>query len=208
MAKKENNYYYDAFVKGLTYANEAAVMLGQCLENYDPANVQSHLDELHAIEHNADVVKHEVMKRLVREFLPPIEREDIIMLAHTIDDVTDSIEEVLRGMYMYNIRTLRPDVKAFTDLITRCCGVLIEMARELPNFRKSPAALYEKIVEINSMEEEGDRLYVKAMHDLYATRTDPIAVLAWTTMYEGLEACFDYCEDVADTVEQVVMKNS
>jgi len=208
MAKKENNYYFDAFTKSLTYANEAAVMLGQCLVNYDPANVQTHLGELHAIEHNADIVKHEMVKKLMKEFLPPIEREDIITLAHCIDSVTDSIEDVMRGMYMYNIKTLRPEVDLYTDLISRCCQVLIEIAEELPNFRKDPSVLYEKIVRINTMEEEGDRMYVKAMHDPSATETDPIAVLAWTTMYERLEACCDYCEDVADMVEQVVMKNS
>ncbi len=207
MAKKENNFYYESFAKGIAFANEAAALLQECFVNYDAANVQAHLDDMHKIEHTADGVKHEMMEKLVKEFLPPIEREDIVELAHTIDDVTDSIEDVLRGMYMYNITELRPEVKEFTSLIVRCCAALTDVTKEMHNFRKS-TLLQEKIIEINALEEEGDRLYTKAMHGLYTESKDAVAILAWTTMYDLLEKCCDNCEDVADTVEQVIMKNS
>ena len=207
MAKKENNYYFDSFAKGIAFANEAAVLLQECFENYDATNVQAHLGDMHKIEHTADGVKHEMMERLVKEFLPPIEREDIVELSHIIDDVTDSIEDVLRGMYMYNITSLRPEVKEFTSLIARCCVALKDVAQEMPNFRKS-SLLQEKIIEINGLEEEGDRLYTEAMRRLYTEEKDPVAILAWTTMYDRLEKCCDGCEDVADMVEQVIMKNS
>ncbi len=207
MAKKENNYYFDAFEKGLSYANDAAVLLNQCFENYDLANVQAHLDEMHEIEHKADKVKHEMMERLVKEFLPPIEREDIVEMSRIIDDVTDAIEDVLRGMYMYNISSLRSEVKDFTNVIARCCSALIEAAKEFHNFRKSDT-LREKIIEINALEEEGDRIFHKAVHDLYVVEKDPIAVISWTTMYKRMEQCCDCCEDVADMFEQVIMKNS
>ena len=207
MAKKENNYYFEAFAKGIYFANDAATLLKECFVDYDPANVEAHLDEMHKIEHSADGVKHEMMERLVKEFLPPIEREDIVELSRTIDDVTDAIEDVLRGMYMYNIKELRSEVKAFTELISRCCEALKEMAQELPNFRKS-TLLQEKIIEINGLEEEGDRLYTEAMRRLYTEEKDPVAILAWTTMYDRFEKCCDGCEDAADMVEQVIMKNS
>lgn len=207
MAKKENNYYFASFAKGIAFANEAATLLQECFENYNAANVQARLDDMHKIEHTADSVKHEMMERLVKEFLPPIEREDIVELSHIIDDVTDSIEDVLRGMYMYNIRRLRPEVKEFTRLIVRCCMALKDVAKELPNFRKS-TLMQEKIIEINALEEEGDRLYTEAMRHLYTEEKDAVAILAWTTMYDRLEKCCDSCEDVADMVEQVIMKNS
>ncbi len=207
MAKKDSNYYFDSFAKGIAFANEAAAMLQECLKNYDPANVQAHLDEMHTIEHTADGVKHEMMERLVKEFLPPIEREDIMELAHSIDNLTDNIEDVLRGMYMYDIKALRSEVSKFTDLIVRCCASLTEVAAELPNFRKS-TKLQPKIVEINGLEEEGDALYVEAMRRLYTEEKDAVSILAWTTMYNRLEKCCDCCEDVADTVEQVILKNS
>ncbi len=207
MAKKENNYYFDSFAKGIAFANEAASLLQECFKNYNVANVQAHLNDMHKIEHNADTAKHQMMERLMKEFLPPIEREDIVELAHTIDDVTDALEDVLRGMYMYNITSLRPDVKKFTNVIVRSCTVLTDVAAELHNFRKS-SVLQSKIIEINALEEECDTLYVEAMRRLYTEGNDAVAIMAWTTMYKRLEKCCDCCEDVADMVEQVVMKNS
>ncbi len=207
MAKKDNNYYFDAFAKGISYANDAAALLHNIFEDFNGENIKAQLDEMHKIEHTADGIKHEMMERLVKEFLPPIEREDIVELAHTIDEVTDLIEDVLLRIYMYNITVLRPDVMEFTELITNCCADLKEMSLELPNFRKS-ASLATKIKEVNSWEEEGDRLYVDATRRLYSEETDPVAVLAWTNIYDRLEKCCDGCEKVADTVELIILKNS
>lgn len=207
MAKKENNYYFDAFAKGIFHANEAATLLQSCFDNFDAANIKAQLDAMHEIEHAADGIKHEMMERLMKEFLPPIEREDIVELSRTIDDVTDSIEDVLLGMYMFNITTFRPEVKEFSSLISRCCNALKDIAQEMHNFRKS-TLLKEKIVEVNGLEEEGDRLYTEAMRRLYTEETNAVSILAWTTIYDRLEKCCDGCEHVADMFEQVVMKNS
>lgn len=207
MAKKENNFYFDSFAKGVVYANDAIALLQECFDKYDPAHMEEQIKKMHEIEHEGDGVKHEMMERLAKEFLPPIEREDIVELSHIIDDVTDSIEDVLQGMYMFNVRVLRPEVKEFTNLIARCCEALKDVTQEMHNFRKS-AVLQEKIIEINALEEEGDRLYSEAMRRLYTEEKDPVAILVWTTMYDRLEKCCDGCEDVADMVEQVVMKNS
>lgn len=207
MAKKENNYYFDTFAKGIYYANDAISLLQDCFDHFEVAGIKGQLDDMHKIEHAADGVKHEMMERLMKEFLPPIEREDIVELSHTIDNVTDSIEDVLLGIYMYNITALRPELNEFAGIISRCCAALKEMAQEFPNFRKS-SLLKEKIVEVNGLEEEGDRLYTEAMHRLYTEEKDPVSILAWTTLYDRLEKCCDSCEHVADTVEQVIMKNS
>lgn len=207
MAKKDGNYYFDAFAKGISYANDAAALLQDIFENFDAGSIKAQLDKMHEIEHTADGVKHEMMERLVKEFLPPIEREDIVELAHTIDEVSDLIEDVVLRIYMYNVSALRPDVKEFAKLIVRCCADLKAMSLELPNYRKS-ASLAEKIKEINSLEEEGDRLYVEAPRRLYSEEKDPIAIFAWTNIYDRLEKCCDGCEKVADTVELIILKNS
>ena len=206
MAKKGNDYYFDTFAKGVDFSCEAAALLQTCFKNYDTATLRERMEEMHKIEHAADEVKHEMMERLVKEFLPPIEREDIMELAHAIDEVADCIEDVLMRMYMFNITELRADVHDFADVISRCCAAMKELMLELPNFKK-PTKLREYIIRINGMEEEGDRLYTKAMRSLYTEETDPIKVLSWTTMYDRLEKCCDSCEHVADAVEQIVMKN-
>ncbi|MBO5351731.1 MAG: DUF47 family protein [Lachnospiraceae bacterium] len=207
MPKKDSNYYFDAFAKGISYANEAAALLQNISENFDASKIKAQLDEMHKIEHTADGVKHEMMERLVKEFLPPIEREDIVELAHTIDEVTDLIEDVLLRIYMYNVTALRPDVKEFTKLITRCCADLMEVSRELHNYRK-PTALLSKVTEVNTLEEDGDRLYLEATRRLYTEEKDPVAVLVWTNIYDRLEKCFDGCEKVVDMIELIIMKNS
>ncbi len=207
MAKKENNYYFDAFAKGIAFANQAAAMLQEVFADFDAANVKAHLEEMHTIEHTADGVKHEMRERLIKEFLPPIEREDIMALSHTIDNVTDSIEDILCGMYMYNIAELRPEARVFADVISRCCAAMTEMMAEFPNYKKS-AAIQNKIVEVNGLEEEGDRIYVEAMHRLYAQEQSAVQIVAWTKLFDRLEKVCDSCEDVADMVEQVILKNS
>ena len=207
MAKKENNYYYDTFSKCISYACEASELLQGCVENFDAANIKIEFDKMHRIEHTADGLKHEMMEKLMKEFLPPIEREDIVELSHAIDDVIDSVEDVLMGMYMYNITDLRSEVKEFASVILRSCKAMHEMGKELHNFHKS-SMLKEKIVEINALEEEADRLYTEAIRRLYTEENNPVYILSWTTMYNCFEKCCDSCEEVADMVEQIVMKNS
>ncbi len=204
---KGDNYYFECFAECVNYANDAAAMLEKVLKDYKPETVQSYLAAMHRIEHTADMVKHRMMDALAKEFLPPIEREDIVELAHKIDNVTDCIEDVLVGMYMYNIQALRPDVEKFTSLIMRCCSSLTAAIFEFPNYRKS-STLMDRLIEINTLEEDGDRLFTDSMHRLFAEETDPVAIIGWDKLYKLFEKCCDCCEDVAELLEEVVLKNS
>lgn len=207
MARKKDNNYYDMFVENVEYACNAAKMLQKVFENYDVKELPQHIEAMHAIEHGADVAKHTMMEKLLKEFITPIDREDIMDLSSTIDDVTDSIEDVLLRLYMFNIVTLRPEVTAFTKVIVDCCTALKSMLEEFSNFRKSKT-IHAKIVEINHLEEVGDKLYAEATRALYLNGSSTPEVLAWTTLFDRLEKCCDKCEDVADVVERVILKNS
>lgn len=206
MAKKGMNYF-ESFTKGVEFGCQAAELMGVCFDSFHPEQLPERIEEMHRIEHAADEMKHEMMGCLLREFLPPIEREDIMEMSNTIDDVTDSIEDVLLRLHMFNITRLRDDVKGFADVILRLCQALKKMTGEMHNFRKS-TLLKELIIEINHLEEEGDRLYTQTMRRLYMEEKDPIAVIAWTEIYDRLEKCCDRCEDVADVMERVIMKNT
>lgn len=205
MAKKENNYYFDTFTKGADCACNAVTLLKQCFEDFNPDRLPQRMEEMHKIEHTADEVKHSMMQQLVKEFLPPFEREDIIQLSNSIDDVTDSIEDILQQIYMLNVTSIRPDVAEFAEVISKCCFAMKEMTLELHSFRK-PARLLKLVIEINHLEEEGDRLYINVMHQLYARTKEPLTVIAWSNIYSRLEKCCDCCEDVADVVEQIILK--
>lgn len=205
MAKK-NNPYFNGFITSADMANQAATYLETALTAYDPAVLASQRTEMHAIERAQDDLRHNLMEQLAKEFVTPIDREDIIQLTNALDDVTDHIDDILIRLYMYNVQTLRPPALQFAALITRCCSALQKAMGEFSAFRKS-SVLAQYLIDINALEEEGDALYVEAMRDLYAHETDAIAITAWSQIYDCLENCCDACEQVADLIEIVVMKN-
>lgn len=206
--KSKNSYnYFEAFANQSKFSYDLAVNVHHTLSNFNPKHITEKVKDAHQIEHDADNAKHDIMHRLVKEFLPPIEREDITSLTQEIDDVTDSVEDVLIYIDMFNIQSIRPEILKFTELIMHCCKSMDEVMTEFKVF-KSSKKLHDKIVEINRLEEMGDALYVDSMRNLYHTSKDPIELMCWTEVLHRLEKCCDKCEDVANFIESIVMKNS
>ncbi len=206
MARK-NDIYFSTFVKLLDYSCEAVQLLIDVMTDYHPEDLDKLIVEMHDIEHDCDLKMHEMMARLAKEFITPIEREDIMRLAYQIDDVTDCIEDVLMRMYMFNITVVRPEALEMAYIIQKCCFSLKAALEEFHNFRKSKT-LRSHIIEVNRLEEEGDRLYTEATRRLYVSDMHPVAIGAWTHVFHILEKCCDACEDVSDVIESVMMKNS
>ena len=200
MSKKNDQYYFDNFIACTNSACQAARMLEENLNDFHVDTLQAKLDALHEIEHGADQKKHEMMGVLVKAFITPIEREDIILLSQ-------GIEDVLIRVYINNVQTIRQDAVEFSKVIIRCCETLKKMMEEFADFKKSKE-IYQSIVDINGLEEEGDRLFIQSMRRLHTEVTDPIEIIAWREIFMYLEKCCDACEHVADAVESVIMKNS
>ncbi|MEA4853828.1 MAG: DUF47 family protein [Christensenella sp.] len=207
MARKQAYNYFNAFVQMTEYSCKAASILDKTLRDFDPDAVVEHMRMIHEIEHEADQAKHEMMKVLIREFLPPIEREDVAALAQTIDDVTDAVEDVIIKIYTFNIRSIRPEALEFMDLVTACCSAMKSAMQEFHNFKKS-SRLMDCIIEINRLEGDGDELYTRAMRNLHVECDNPIEILNWSRTYSYFEKCCDTCEDVADIMESIIMKNT
>lgn len=207
MKKNKDYNYFDAFVTAVGYCCASAEKLSTVIENYSPDHLSGQMKEMHEIEHQADIDKHDMMDRLLKEFITPIEREDIMSLSHEIDEVTDRIEDVLMGLYIFNVQTLHKDAVSFTGLIQQCCQALKKVMEEFHHFRKAPE-LMENIITINTLEEEGDKLYMHAIRNLYKEKSDPVEMLIWTEMFNRFERCCDACEHAANVVESVVMKNT
>lgn len=203
---KEYNYF-EAFVKLSKFSLNSAEILNKTLREYDIKKLEEKIREMHNIEHSADIAKHDMLNRLVKEFLPPIEREDIISLSQKVDDVTDAIEDVLICIDIFNVRTIRPEILKFTEMIVDCCNSMNVALEEFQYFKKSKR-LHSEIIEINRLEEEGDSLYINGVRNLYKTTKDPIELMVWTEIFRRLEKCCDACEDVANDIESIVMKNS
>ena len=207
MSKKQDDFYFQNFIECAGYSCQAAHLLKEILSDFKPEDTRLRLDELHNIEHEADVKKHELSDRLTKAFITPIEREDIAALSEQIDDLTDKIEEVFIRIYINNVKAIRPEALKMLELVIQCCEEVCGLMREFANFRRSKE-LKDRIIQINSLEEEADRLYIASMYSLHSEEKDVLAVIAWREIYSYLEKCADACEHAADVVESVVMKNS
>ena len=207
MAKKQDAFYFETFLACTDYSCQAATLLHKVMQEYNPLQIKKKLDEMHTVEHAADVKKHELLNVLAKAFITPIEREDIILLSQNIDEVTDKIEDVLLRIYCNNVQSIRPEALELSRLVIRCCEEAKLMAEEFADFRRSKG-LRDHIIRINTLEEEADQQYINSMRTLHTTCTDPIEIIVWREIFLYLEKCVDACEHVADTVESVVMKNS
>ncbi len=207
MANKKDVNYFNSFVTLAGYSCQAANYLNEIMNNFQAEGLKGKMEAMHVIEHAGDEARHNMVKELAREFITPIEREDIMALADSIDNVTDTIEDVLMHMYMFNIQTIREEALKMTDIIIKCCNALKLALDEFHNFRKSHK-LHELIVEINFLEEEGDRLFTEAVRNLYVNCKDYLEVTSWHKIFTYMERCCDTCEDVANIIESVIMKNS
>ncbi len=207
MARKKDVNYFDTFIELVEYSSKAADLLNEIMNNFNAEVLQEKISEMHEIEHTGDEARHRMIRRLAKEFITPIEREDIMALADAIDDVTDSIEDVLMHLYMFNIKKIREHALKMTEIIVKCCNALKPALHEFKNFRKSQT-LHKLVVEVNFLEEEGDKLFKEAIRDLYVNCDDFKEVTAWSQTFDYLENCCDACEEVANVIENIVMKNS
>ena len=207
MGKKQDAYYFNTFTACAEDACRAAHLLKNVLEDFKPEELEAQLDRLHEIEHSADEKKHDIMDHLAKEFIPPIEREDIVSLSQNIDNVTDKVEDILLRVYMNNVSQIGEDALAMMDVVVQCCEAVRELLQEFADFRRS-RNLKKVIIRINDLEEAEDRLFMTSMRKLYTGSKDPIHIIAWREIYIYLERCADACEHVADVVESIVMKNT
>lgn len=205
--KKETLNYYDEFIKSSGFAVQIATMLKDYTENFDSKKSREHEESVHKLENDADKSLHKVLKYLVKDFIPPIDREDIMLLSHRLDDVVDAIDEVVINIDILDVIKLRDDVKAIVELIYKSATYVQDMFEKFKNIKRIPET-HEMIIKVNHLEEEGDKLYQTAIKDLYTNEKDAIEVQKWTIIYNCLENCLDRCEKVADTVEDVMMKHS
>lgn len=207
MSKKTDDFYFSNFLEAAECACASARYLEQCMESYDLANIEKMLDVMHTHEHRGDEVRHEMSVALIKAFITPIDREDLDELSGKIDEVTDTIEEVLQRFYVAQVRTSSPEALEFSKKLCSLCESMKDMLAELPNFKKS-ARLRELIVELNRGEEECDRFYLRATMQTRSRYSDVLDVISWREIFDYMERSADACEHVADTVETIVMKNT
>src|SRR5687767_9101974 len=160
-------------------------------------------DEIREVEHKCDFLTHEIIQRLNKTFVTPIDREDIHELAKTLDDVMDAIDSAAALIPLYRIDKIRPGARELTRVIVQQCDE-IRVAVEALERRKG---VLDRAIEINRLENEADRIHKNAISQLFDVETNAITVMKWKEILDVLEEATDACEDVANLLENVVVKH-
>ncbi len=208
MAKKARYNYFKAYEKltGLS-VKEAELLIESIRDFTDASGYSDTMEQMHDFENQGDSLNHNIFQSVAVDFMPPFDREDIVALAQALDNVLDYIDDVLGHMYMYDIKTMPDYAIQFAELILRSCKALNKAVEEFHTFKKNKK-FKQLIVDFNSYEEEGDRLYKNAMRYLHTEdNTDIMHVLTWSRIYERMEKCCDATEHAADIINTIVLKN-
>ncbi len=160
-------------------AVKEADLLIEAIENFTEAeDLRGIMDRAHAIEHEGDEVNHAIFKTVATDFITPIEREDIIELSQYLDNIIDYIEDVMQRFYMYDVHFMHHDAEEFACLIKKSCVALDKAMVDFRNFKKSKT-FKQLIVDVNTYEEEADRLYLQGHPQAAHARTTTTRCACW-----------------------------
>ena len=198
--------FYDLFEQQTANLVTAAEKLSDLFDNYE--DVQAKAKQLKDLEHQGDLITHEIVARVHRTFVTPLDREDITLLAHSLDDVMDFIEAAGRTAYLYHIVQPTERARQLARIVAKMAHKLNEV---LPRLRRRDQFTWilKQCVEINSLENEADDVQHAALAELFeACRTDTCEVIKWREIYDHLENATDRGEDVANVLEGIVLKHA
>jgi predicted phosphate transport protein (TIGR00153 family) len=181
---------------------EGAKKFNELIENY--TDVEDKAKRIKEIEHECDLIAHEVIDKLNKTFITPLEREDISSLVKYLDDVMDDIEATSSRFVMYGMKKPTAAVGELGRIIFSAA----EQLQKAVNSIQEPQNLATFLVEINRLENQADLICREQIAKLFREEPDVREILKWKEVYEQLEACADRCEDVADVIEDIVVKNA
>lgn len=200
--------FFELFREAATNAAESAQALADLLTNYD--DVERRVRRLRDLEHRGDEITHQVFNALNRTFVTPLDREDIRDLAGQLDDFVDYIEEAARRIWLYHIEQPTDRARLFGRIIAEQAAVMVEAVPKL-QYAKENEAILRYTVEINRLENEADDTLSQALAVLYDDAKDIpslVKAIRWGELYQLLEDATDRAENVANTLEGIVLKNA
>ncbi|WP_027626608.1 DUF47 domain-containing protein [Clostridium lundense] len=202
---QKDDKFFQLFDKVAETALKAANMLEEFLE--DLSDSEEKLKKIKDVEHEGDALQHQILEQLNQTFLTPFDREDIYMIAKYMDDIIDYIESTASRFVMYNVNYATDDAKKLSSMISSCCKEIIPLMKEIRNMKENKN-IKELIIEINRLETEGDKVSRTAIRNIFTGEIEVLEVIKWREIYQFLEDTLDVCEDVANVIEGVVMKNA
>jgi predicted phosphate transport protein (TIGR00153 family) len=197
--------FFELFSAVASFTVEAASLLQELLRAEAPRRTAI-VDQIKRLEHQADEVTHEVVTRLDRVFITPLDREDIHLLASRLDDVIDLIDGTARRLQMFRAGRAPEGAVLIADVIGRAVAQLQVAVRSLEKNRAG--TVLQACVQVKRLEEEGDSLYHEWLGRLFEGEPDPLNVIKWKEIYDNLEKTLDDIEDAANVLESISIKHA
>jgi len=201
---RREDKFFDLFEQSAQNMVKAAHELKELVDTWE--NVEEKVGEITKLEHEGDTVTHRIMAQLHRTFVTPFDREDIALLAHALDDVTDFIHAAADAMFLYRVDCPSQRARELADIIVQAAT---EVEETMPQLRRRIvlSQILKRCVEINRLENIADRVFRSAMAELFDDSTDIAYIIKWREIYEHMEQATDRCEDVANVLEGVAIKH-
>lgn len=196
--------FFGMFEKAALNLNRGATLLVEMMEDFSSSEAKA--KAIHDVEQEGDMLTHEVMRRLNKTFLTPIDREDIHSLVSRLDDVLDLIWASADRATLFKVKESTPEAVELSKTILRTTEIITKALSNLKD--KKYSYIQEHCIEINRLENSADKIYREALAKLFMDVKDPILVIKWKDIYEHLEDASDTCEDVANILEGIVLKHA
>jgi hypothetical protein len=193
--------FFDLFDRQSEHIIKAAAVLHEMVHHFADARAKAHA--IKEIEHEGDLITHEIVRKLNTTFITPLDREDIHALATRLDDVLDFIEAVAERLVVYRIKEPTSASRAMAEVIVKMTH---SMDRTIKCLRTMDPGFHEHAVEVNRLENTADDLLRDSLAALFEEQGDPIEVIKWKEIYETMETVTDRCEDVANVIESIILK--
>jgi hypothetical protein len=193
--------FFELFERQSELTAQAAQLLKEMVEDFGNAREKMHA--IKELEHEADKVTHEIVRKLNTTFITPLDREDIHALASRLDDVCDYIEAAAERLIVYRIKEPTSACRAMADVIVK---MVAPMDRAIRCLRTLDPGFHEHAVEVNRLENAADNLLRDSLAALFEEAGDPIDVIKWKEIYETMEIVTDRCEDVVNVIEGIILK--
>jgi hypothetical protein len=197
--------FYNLFIEDAKIAYKAAKLLVEFIDDLD--DLEKNIEKVKDVEHEGDMKQHEILKELNKTFITPFDREDIYSIAKGMDDIVDLIESTASRFVMLNVTSCTDEARKLSNMILDSCMEIITIMQELKSMKTSKK-LSEKIIKVNGIEEKGDIISREAIKKIFRGNMEVIDIIKWREIYQYLEDTLDSCEDIANIVEGVVMKNA
>jgi uncharacterized protein len=195
--------FFVLFEESAKNAAEVARYLQDLLNSWE--NVDAKVAKITELEHKGDAVAHEIIALVHKTFVTPFDREDIALLAHSLDDIVDFIESAADAMTLYKIDQPTTRAKQLGDIIVQITAEVYLAISELRQ-KVDLKQVLKRSVEINRLENIADKIYREALAELFRDSNDVVFIIKWREIYEHMETATDRCEDVANVLEGVALK--